>query len=529
LSVLLHDGFVANSQKCPDKIAVKVEKEGLTYGQFFQHCRALAHHLRDQGLQKGDRVVLFMDNALDTCIAIFGVLMAGGVFVLVNPTTKYNKLCYILNDCAARILITQTSRNLDRNMLMHDAPAVATVIMDKDGAGTDVPSPSLAAIYSPPPADRTLPRIIDADLAALIYTSGSTGNPKGVVMTHHNMVSAAQSIITYLENSPSDIILNTLPMSFDYGLYQLLMAMTFGGTLILEKDFVYPAVIVQRLLDEQVTGFPGVPTIFALLFKTGGLERLAFPALRYITNTAAALPVEFIKKLRGFFPETRIYSMYGLTECKRVAYLPPEDIDRKPGSVGRAMPNCEVYLTDDDGKPVSPGEIGELYVRGSNVMQGYWNLPQETARTLVPGRHPYERVLRSGDLFRMDDEGYLYFVGRQDDMIKSRGEKVSPREVENVLYQLAEVEEAAVIGVSDEVVGQAVKAFIKIASPHRLTERQVLQHCARNLESFCVPKYVEFVDELPKSANGKIDKKRMKERAGTTGYAHDHQQAEVGI
>lgn len=372
---------------------------------------------------------------------------------------------------------------------------------------------SLARIYTQPYGSRPLPRIIDIDLAALIYTSGSTGNPKGVMMTHHNMVAAATSISTYLENTSSDIILNVLPMSFDYGLYQLLMAMSFGGTLILEKDFIYPSVIVQKLKEERVTGFPGVPTVFAMLFKTGVLDRIELPDLRYVSNTGAALPVEFIKKLRGFFPKARIYSMYGLTECKRVGYLPPEDIDRKPGSVGRAMPNCEVYLADDSGKPVAPGEIGELCIRGSNVMQGYWNLPIETANVLVQGSHPYEKVLRSGDLFRMDDEGYLYFVARKDDIIKSRGEKVSPREVENVLYQLEGIEEAVVIGVQDNVLGEAVKAFVKVSLSHKLTEREVIQHCTRHLENFCVPKFIEFVDELPKSANGKIDKKQLKAKA----------------
>lgn len=514
--MLLHEAFIRNRQRFAEKVAVKAEEGAMTYEQFFQCSRRLAHHLCDSGLQKGDRVVLFMDNSLDTCVGIFGVLMAGGVFVLVNPTTKYNKLYYIINDCGAKILITQQRRNLDRNRIIHEALSLASVITDKMEAAINH-AVTLEDIYQCPPASTFLPRLIDVDLAALIYTSGSTGNPKGVVMTHHNMVSAATSIITYLENTPADIVLNVLPLSFDYGLYQLLMSMTFGGTLVLEKDFVYPMAILQRLLEEKITGFPGVPTVFALLFKTSLLERMDFPALRYISNTGAALPIEFIKKLHISFPRARIYSMYGLTECKRVAYLPPEDIDRKPGSVGHAMPNCEVYLADDEGQPVQRGKIGELYVRGSNVMQGYWNLPEETARALGPGRHAYERVLRSGDLFRMDEEGYLYFIGRKDDIIKSRGEKVSPREIENVLYQLDGIEEAAVIGVRDEVVGQAVKAFVKITPPHRLTERQVIQHCAQNLENFCVPKYVEFVDELPKSENGKIDKKQLKQKAHITG------------
>jgi amino acid adenylation domain-containing protein len=508
--MLLHDAFIENSLINPNKVAVKTEEGTLTYAELHDRGLRLAHQLNALGLLKNDRVVIFMDNSLDICISIIGVLMAGGVFVLVNPTTKYDKLCYVLNDSQARILITQARRNLDCAKLLQDAPALTSIISDKVDEASTNGVLSLAHIYTHSHGSQPLPRIIDIDLAALIYTSGSTGNPKGVMMTHHNMVAAANSIITYLENTPSDIILNVLPMSFDYGLYQLLMSITFGGTLILEKDFIYPSVIVQKLREERVTGFPGVPTVFAMLFKTGVLDRVELPALRYVTNTGAALPVEFIKKLRGYFPQARIYSMYGLTECKRVAFLPPEDIDRKPGSVGRAMPNCEVYLVDDSGQPVAPGEIGELCIRGSNVMQGYWNLPEETTNVLAPGNHPYEKALRSGDLFKMDDEGYLYFVARKDDIIKSRGEKVSPKEVENVLYQLEGIEEAVVIGVQDNVLGEAVKAFVKVSPSHKLTERQVIQHCMRHLENFCVPKFIEFVDELPKSANGKIDKKQLK-------------------
>ncbi len=505
--MLLHDFYLKNVEKHPDKLAVKSDSGSLTYQALYLASQRLADYLLFEGLQKGDRVVLYMSNSPELCISIYAVLLAGGVFVVVNPTTKKDKLCYILNDCSAFALISDRHDGINQSHLREQLPSLQLIIYDRTG---DPAMISLETIVQESKTPVHHPRIISIDLAALIYTSGSTGNPKGVTMAHYNMVSAAQSIITYLENTSSDIILNVLPLSFDYGLYQLLMALTFGGTLVLEKDFLYPAEIVKKLNEEKITGFAGVPTLFALLFKMD-LAQHDFSHLRYISNTGAALPLEFIKKLGTLFPKTRIYSMYGLTECKRVAYLPPDDIDKKPHSVGIAMPDCEVCILDDDKQPVPCGQAGELYVRGTNVMQGYWNMPVETANVLVEGKHRYEKMLRTGDIFKMDEEGYLYFLGRKDDIIKSRGEKVSPKEVENVLYMLDGIEEAAVVGVKDEILGQAVKAFVKIAPYRSLSSTDVIRHCSQNLENFCVPRYIEFVDSLPKSPNGKIDKKKILE------------------
>ncbi len=283
----------------------------------------------------------------------------------------------------------------------------------------------------------------------IIYTSGSTGFPKGVMMTHRNIEAAATSITTYLENTADDVILSALPISFDYGLYQVLMAMKLGATLVLEKSFVFPQVVFDKMRAERVTGFPLVPTMAAIILQMRDLEPGSFPDLRYITNTAAALPPAHIARLQALFPGVRIYSMYGQTECKRCTYLPPAELQRRPGSVGIAIPNTEAYVVDDQGERVAPGVTGELVIRGPHVMQGYWNDAAATARALHPGPFPWERVLHTGDLFRTDAEGFLYFVGRKDDIIKSRGEKVSPKEVENVLYALPGIREAAVVGVPD--------------------------------------------------------------------------------
>jgi acyl-CoA synthetase (AMP-forming)/AMP-acid ligase II len=328
------------------------------------------------------------------------------------------------------------------------------------------------------------------------------------MLTHLNMVSAATSITTYLGNTPDDIILNVLPLSFDYGLYQALMAFKMGATLILERSFTYPYAVIEKLIGEKVTGFPIVPTISAVLLQLD-LKRYDFSSLRYITNTAAALPKHHIQQLRNLFPHVKLFSMYGLTECKRVSYLPPEQIDIRPTSVGKAIPNEEVYIVNEEGRRVGPGVIGELVVRGSNVMKGYWELPEETDRVLKSGPLPGEKVLHTGDFFRMDEEGYLYFISRKDDVIKCGGEKVSPKEVEEVLYSLHGIVEAAVVGVPDAVLGQAIKAFVTLGEGARLTTQDVLRHCAQRLETFMVPKFVEFRDALPKTSSGKISRREL--------------------
>ena len=353
-------------------------------------------------------------------------------------------------------------------------PRCARSCASATASAGDVPFEQLAAHEAP----RSL-RATAIDLAALIYTSGSTGKPKGVTLTHQNMTFAAASLAEYLEMQQDEVVLLCLPLSFDYGLYQLLLTVLVGGTLVLEKGFAFPGKVVQLLESEGVTGLPGVPTLFGVLLGLRGLEARELPALRYLSNTGAALSVTTIAGLRETFPKARIYSMYGLTECKRVSYLPPHLIDVKPASVGIAIPGTEVWVEDAEGNECAPGEVGELMVRGPHVMQGYWNDLEATAKRLRPGRWPWERELMTGDLFKRDAEGHLYFVGRKDDMIKSRGEKVAPREVEEVLYAVPGVRDAAVIGVPDKLLGSAIHAYVSVFEDAELDERTLKRACAR--------------------------------------------------
>jgi acyl-CoA synthetase (AMP-forming)/AMP-acid ligase II len=284
------------------------------------------------------------------------------------------------------------------------------------------------------------------------------------------------------------------------------MAVRMGATLVLEKSFAFPAAIFETMRRENVTGFPLVPTMAAMLLQMRNLETLNVPTLRYITNTAAALPEEHIQRLRGLFPQATLYSMYGLTECKRCTYLPPSQLDTRAGSVGIAIPNTEAYVADDAGEPVANGVIGELVIRGPHVMQGYWENPTATAERIRPGRNPWEKVLFTGDLFYADGEGYLYFVGRKDDIIKTRGEKVAPKEVETALHAHPGVSEAVVVGVADPVLGQAVKAIVVLSDP-AVTEGELIRHCAKRLEDFMVPKSIEFRSSLPKTDTGKVSRR----------------------
>lgn len=506
--------LIDSARRFPDKAALVVGERRVSYAELDELAGRLANILKRSGVERGDRVVILADSSVLAVSAIFASLKAGAVFSPINPSTKADKLAYVVNNCRAKVVVTPANLLPVVAEAIDKAASVTATLVDELPPEAEVRGGiSLKEAVPAAPSGQFPHGGIDIDLAMLIYTSGSTGFPKGVMMTHQNIVAAATSITTYVENTSDDIILSALPLSFDYGLYQVLMAAKFGATVVLEKSFAYPASVLQKMRRERATGFPLVPTMAALLLRMKELEPGSFLHLRYITNTAAALPPAHIARLQELFPSTRIYSMYGLTECKRCTYLPPEQLATRPGSVGKAIPNTEVYLVDDRGERLGPGETGELVIRGGHVMKGYWEDPEATDRALRTGPYPWEKVLYSGDLFRADEDGYLYFVGRKDDIIKSRGEKVSPKEIENTLYALHGVREAAVIGVPDPVLGMAIKAVIAPTEPGALTERDVLAHCARHLEDFMVPKAVEFVSELPKTDSGKIRRSQVQAEA----------------
>ena len=493
-----------SAAQMPDKTALVCGDQRLAYAQIEAMANRLAQALQANGVQRGDRVLLFLQNSVELVVGIFATLKANAVFVPVNHSTKADKLRFMAQDCRAAGLITWQRQAKTAVTLQESVPSLKTIVVVGDAPEGCL---SFAGIQETFSAERPCCQSIDQDLACLIYTSGSTGEPKGVMSAHNNVLFAASSIITYLQNRPDDIVLNVLPLSFDYGLYQLLMTFKFGGTLVLERSFAYPAQILKRIAAEKVTGFPLVPTIAAILLQLD-LSPYDFSSLRYLTNTAAALSPSHITALQEKFPQATLYSMYGLTETKRTLYLPPEQLAIRPGSVGIPIPGTEAWVEDEAGNRLGPGEIGELVIRGSHVMRGYWERPEASAARFRPGSIPGERLCYSGDLFRVDSEGYFYFVGRKDDIIKSRGEKVAPKEIENVLFSLAGVVETAVIGIPDPVLGEAIKAFV-VQKDGSLTKQDILRHCRQHLEDFMVPQQIEFRSELPKSSNGKIAKKEL--------------------
>jgi long-chain acyl-CoA synthetase len=510
---LLHSGTLY-----PDQAAVVVEGQPYSYGTLLDSAKRLAQALRERGLQRGDRVAIYMDNTWPCIISIYAVTLAGGAFLVINPQTKADKLAYILNDSEAGILLTDVHL---KNVINTAAPEFKTLQRIICSGKENTVAADLTALSQPveffdeviaDTSPLSMPsHVTPIDLAALIYTSGSTGNPKGVMHTHLSMTFALASLIEYLRLNHDHVLLNVLPFAFDYGLYQLIMAVELGATLVVERSFTYPAQVFKRMHEHKVSVFPGVPTIFSMLLAAHARSKLAFPSIQRITNTAAALPPNYVPRLKEIFPNALIYMMYGLTECKRVSYLEPELVDTHASSVGKAIPGTEVFLLDQAGMPVVPGERGILHVRGPHVMQGYWKQPELSAHMLKPGQLPHERILCTHDWFRMDEEGFLYFIGRSDDIIKTRGEKVSPIEVENVLQGIKGVTEAAVIGQPDELLGEKICAFVALAQDSKLTDNAIRKLCLDQLENFMAPQEVIILDSLPKTDTGKISKKLLKE------------------
>ena len=509
--MLLHETFEDTVAASPDTEALVCADQRYRYGQLQFMVERIAAVLQAQGVARGDRVALVLPNGVEFIVACYAALKVGAVFMPVNPAIKRDKLEYMLRDAEPAALFMDARSFQGYRELLDGLPGIRTRVLcgDREEDADDARTLSFSrAILGPEMPVRPVP-VIDQDLAAIIYTSGSTSDPKGVMLTHLNMVSASASIISYLGLRPDDNILCVLPLSFDYGLYQVIMAFRVGAKVTLERSFTFPIAALETMAFERITVLPGVPTIFSILCSMSVLPSYDLRALRLITNTGAALSARHIQEIRSAFPQALLYSMYGLTECKRVSYLPPEELDRRPDSIGRGMPNEEVYLVNDAGVRLPAGSTGELVVRGSHVMRGYWRKAEETAACLRAGPIPGERLLYSGDLFHSDADGWLYFIGRRDDMIKSRGEKVSPREVESILYGLEGVLEAAVVGVPDPLLGQAVKAFIVTRSGYAYTERDVLRHCLANLEGHMVPQVVVFVESLPKTTTGKISKRAL--------------------
>jgi acyl-CoA ligase (AMP-forming) (exosortase A-associated) len=506
----------------PDKEALVHRAQRLSYREVTRAVVGLAAGLMAAGLRRGDRAGVYLDPSIAQALSIFGISESGGVFVPVNSLLFPDQVAHIARDCQMRGLITSAEKLPSLTPILKEIPSLEFLVVVSDGKIPKfaLPVHDFAELCQRTPARAQGQDNIEKDLAAILYTSGSTGKPKGVMLSHAQIMAGSSIVSTYLDITSADRILAVLPFSFDAGMNQLMTAFQQGSTLVL-STFVFAREIVQALTRERITGLAGVPTLWSLLAQpSSSLERQPLPHLRYITNTGGAMPQNVLAALRRALPGTRVFLMYGLTEAFRSTYLPPEELDRRPTSIGKAIPDTEILVINEEGQRCAPGEIGELVHRGPTVSMGYWGQPALTARILRP--HPllppelgdHEKVCYSGDYVKMDADGFLYFVGRRDTMIKSSGFRISPTEVEEVIFEIGLVKGVAVIGLPDPVVGQVVKAFAVVREGASLDVAELLAFCATKMPRHMVPAAIEVLDELPKTSSGKVDYPALRRREG---------------
>ena len=511
---LLHELLFDASVRTPDAPAIEHAERRLSYAELTDGVQRAAAALRECGLERQERVAVFLPKQVETVQAMFGATAAGGVFVPVNPVLKPEQVVHILADCSVRILVTSRARAEELAPVLAQCHDLHTLILT-DATSLAAPAhvtvrgwQALLAEARAQPAHR----VIDCDMAAILYTSGSTGKPKGVVLSHRNMVTGAKSVASYLGNAPSDRILAVLPFSFDYGFSQLSTAFVAGACCVL-MDYLLPRDVLKAVERREITGLAAVPPLWVQLAS------LPWPnsvrrRLRYITNSGGAMPGATLAALRRALPDTKVFLMYGLTEAFRSTYLPPDQVDLRPDSIGKAIPNAEILVVREDGSRCAPGEPGELVHRGSLVSLGYWNDRQKTAERFRPapgqdgGLVLTELAVWSGDTVRTDDEGYIYFISRRDEMIKTSGYRVSPTEIEEVVYATGLVAEAAAFGVPHAILGHAV---VLAAVPKGGTgdEKPLLDQLKTRLPTFMLPAHVTWRESLPRNPNGKIDRKRL--------------------
>ena len=490
-------------------------RRSLDYEILYAMASNCAAVLEQQGLKRRDRVAIYLPKSGEEAAGIFAATMAGGVFVDINSLLLGHQVAHILADCAVRYLITSTREWRRIREDVKKLPWLCHLLLIDDAADPIEERIRATGRVMCGPGRPVASTAIGEDLAGILYTSGSTGKPRGVMLSHRNLLAGSRIVTSYLKIGATDRILSILPFSFDYGLNQLLTSVHNAATVVL-LQYRFPAEIVRALHDENITGLGGVPLIWAgLVHRTSGLSETKLPSLRYVTNSGGAVPRATVRNLRSLLPTTKIYLMYGLTEAFRSTYLAPEELDRRPDSIGKAIPETEIMVVRSDGTPCGAGEMGTLVHRGPTVSLGYWGQPELTRQFFRP--HPFipadqggETVCYSGDLVRMDEDGFLYFIARADGQIKSQGYRVSPAEVEEVLMETGELAQAAVIGLPAGDTGEKIHAIVVPMNLALFDAAATLERCGRRLPAYMTPKSVEVLDALPKTPNGKIDYKSLR-------------------
>ncbi len=506
------------ASRTPEQPALFHREQCLNYQTLATAVEQFATALLRHGLQAGERVAFFLGKQPETVITAFGAAHAGGVFVPINPLLKPAQVAYILRDCNVRVLVTNKARLATLLAELGDCPDLRHVIVVDELHGEPVPELALPCAdwrtfhaAESRPAASAPHRRIDADMVAILYTSGSTGQPKGVVLSHRNMVAGAHSVAEYLQNTADDRLLAVLPLSFDYGLSQLTTAFSVGASVVL-MDYLLPQDVIKACAHYRITGLAAVPPLWLQLAPLDWPAE-AQQSLRYFTNSGGHMPLATLTQLRSKLPHTTPFLMYGLTEAFRSTYLPPTELERRPGSIGKAIPNAEILVLREDGSECAADEPGELVHRGALVSLGYWNAPDKTAERfkLLPKRETGlmlpELAVFSGDTVRKDADGFLYFIGRKDDMIKCSGNRISPSELEDVVYRQPGIAEVAALGIAHDALGQAVVLVLKVGAGYE--EAALLATLKRELPTFMQPQKIILREQLPRNPNGKIDRKQL--------------------
>ena len=518
MAYLLHDTLYETASREPSREILVHDKHGaIDAAAFYREVVRLAGELRAAGVVPNDRVAVYLPKIPLSAYAFYAAASAGGVFVPVNPVLKPAQVSHILNDCEVRILVTSPERlNQLQDVIAHTPSLVRIILSEHPASDAICPVPwSCWPATAPAPLEPPdLPLRLDNDMAAILYTSGSTGKPKGVIISHRNIVDGARSVAQYLGITEHDRLLAVLPFSFDYGLNQLTTAVLKGATCVL-LDYLLPRDVLKAVERHRITGLAAVPPLWAQLAPLEWPDA-AQRSLRYITNSGGAMPDAVLSRLRDKLPDTEPYLMYGLTEAFRSTFLPPDKIDERKGSMGKAIPNAEIIVMRPDGTPAAPNEPGELVHRGALVALGYWNDPERTATRFKPAPGQPEGItvpeiaVWSGDTVRKDEDGYLYFVGRSDAMIKTSGYRVSPDEIEEVVSALEGIEITAALGVPHPDLGQAIVLVVCVTDGADLDEAYIASACRRALPNFMVPARIVLRDEMPQNPNGKVNRQQLR-------------------
>lgn len=516
----LHHLVAAAASVRGDAPALTFKEMTVSYTQIWQEVRGFGATLQDLGLRPGDRVAVYLDKRLETVTALFGASAGGGVFVPVNPLLRPKQVGYILRDCDVRVLVTSPERLAALRSELEESKSVEHVVLAGYDPASDAVKPGERYAVSGWPASgedqaQVAADGIDADMAAILYTSGSTGRPKGVILSHRNLIAGAQSVSHYLGNVPEDVILAALPLSFDAGFSQLTTAFSVGAHVVL-LNYLLPADVVKACARHQVTGLTCVPPLWIQIADQDWPPE-ATRHLRYFANTGGRMPKATLERLRSLFPDASPFLMYGLTEAFRSTFLEPAEVDMRPDSIGKAIPNAEILVVRPDGSLCDPGEEGELVHRGALVAMGYWNDPERTAERFRPapareaGLCTEELAVWSGDVVVRDDEGFLYFVGRKDEMIKTSGYRVSPSEIEEVAYDTGLVRDAVALGVEDAQLGQHVLLVVTATSAGMVDVDALLAQMRATLPRYMLPRRIVVRPEIPRSPNGKFDRTLLRE------------------